>query len=39
MLNIDVKLRYLPMVKIIKKTKRSDETILEVGGGALNLSR
>lgn len=39
MLNIDVKLRYLPLVKFIKKNKSEGESILEVGGGEIGISR
>ena len=39
MLNIDVKLRYLPLIRFIKKNKKEGESILEVGGGDIGISR
>ena len=39
MLNIDVKLRYMPIVEFLKKNKQEGERILEVGGGDIGISR
>jgi len=39
MLNIDVKLRYMPIVDFLRKNKLEGEKILEVGGGDIGISR
>ena len=38
-MNIDVKLRYLPLVEFINENKTKDSSILEVGGGSMGISR
>lgn len=39
MLNIDVKLRYIPIVEFLRKNKKEGDKILEVGGGDIGISR
>lgn len=37
-LNIDMRLRYIPVIKMLKKYKKKKENILEVGSGRLGLT-